>query len=238
MKKERNNKISAGERFGRWTVVEKGMPDKWGYSTWVCKCACGTIKTISQSELLQGRTKSCGCYRREYAKQRHEIHGGHKERLYEVWHGMKRRCNPLNKEKYPAYAGRGIKVCEEWANSYENFKQWAFANGYNKEAAFCECTIDRIDVNGDYCPENCRWVNMKTQCNNRRNTIYLTLNGKTKSISAWADEIGISLDILYHRYKTGWSDEKILTQPVRKYRKGKENGSKEIKQNIGMRLSS
>lgn len=238
MRKNLPDKISVGDVFTRWTVIEKGLPNKWGYTTWICRCSCGTVKTIAQSELLQGRTKSCGCYRKDSARKQHTVHGGNKERLYEVWHGMKKRCSPANKDKYPSYAGRGIAVCEEWSDSYECFKRWAVKNGYNEEAAYNECTIDRIDVNGNYCPQNCRWVNMKAQCNNRRNTIYLTLNNETKSISVWADEVGISIDVLYHRYKSGWSNEKILTQPVRKYRRGNENGSKESKQDVGMYLCS
>lgn len=199
MRKNLPDKVAVGDVFTRWTVIEKGPPDKWGYTTWVCQCSCGTVKTIAQSELLQGRTKSCGCYRRDDAQRKHTVHGGYKDRLYEVWHGMKKRCSPASKDKYPAYAGRGIAVCEEWSNSYERFRRWAVENGYNEKAAHNECTIDRIDVNGDYCPQNCRWVNIKTQCNNRRNTIYLTLNQETKSISTWADEIGISIPVRFHQ---------------------------------------
>ena len=221
-------RISIGDKFSRWTVIEKGTPNKWGYSTWVCRCECGNIRTIAQSELIQGRTKSCGCYRRELSSKQHIKHGGCNDRLYEIWHSMKSRCSHDKKTLSKRYAGIGIKVCDEWADSYEEFKKWALENGYNENAKQYECTIDRIKPDGDYCPENCRWVNAKLQSNNRHNTIYLSLDGVTKPIAIWADDIGISLDVLYHRYKSGWAEKDILTKPVRRYRKDIQNGSEEI----------
>ena len=223
-----NHKVSVGDSFGYWVIIDSAPPDKWGYTMWLCKCQCGTIKAVAQSELLQGRSKSCGCYRKALAHARHIKHGGWKERLYEIWHSMKKRCDPKNAEFYPRYAGREISVCSEWANDYSCFKAWALESGYQSDAHFGDCTLDRIDVNGNYCPENCRWVSAKIQQNNRANTVYLSLDEVTKPLSSWAEDFHIPQDVLTYRHKSGWSDRDALLKPVRKYtRKEKVYGNEE-----------
>ena len=124
---------------------------------------------------------------------------------------MKRRCNCSSYDGYKHYGGRGIAVCEEWKNNFQAFYEWSMANGYTDEL-----TIDRIDVNGNYEPSNCRWVTRKVQSNNTRVNHFVTLNGCTKTLAEWAEEYGIKQDTMYHRLNRGWSIEQAITTPIRR----------------------
>ena len=199
-----------GQRFGR-LVVQKKDETRTKYKYWVCLCDCGVTKSILEGSLKQGYTKSCGCLNAENIKKtKWKSHGGSDTKLYKVWQGMKCRCYAKNATKYKQYGGRGITVCDEWKDDYGAFQAWALANGYREGL-----TIDREDVNGPYSPENCRWTTNKEQQNNRRDNLMITYNGKTQTLTQWAEETGINEMALRSRIKKlGWSAERALTEPV------------------------
>ena len=157
-----------GKRFGRWVVIKYDHTNKHREPYWECKCECGTTKVVLGASLKNGNSRSCGCLQRDTARKRATTHGMRFSRIHGVWAGMIERCeNPKHKD-YKSYGGRGIKVCEEWRSDFSNFQRWAYANGYDENAPTGKCTIDRIDVNSNYCPSNCRWVDMATQSKNKR----------------------------------------------------------------------
>jgi len=135
----------------------------------------------------------------------YKIHGHYYERLYRTYKSMVTRCTNPQRKDFKYYGGRGIKVCDEWLKSYESFKEWAMANGYSDEL-----TLDRIDTNSDYSPDNCRWVSMKDQCNNKRSNILITLNGETHNLKQWSKITGINYYTLVKRFHRGLSPAEIL----------------------------
>lgn len=157
-----------GKRFGRLTVIERGKNSNNGHACWICQCDCGKEVIVNSSDLRSGKQISCGCYNRErFIKEQRQIkHGLRKHKLYGVWRSMKERCTLKTHAVYKDYGGRGIGICEEWKNDFKKFYDWAIQNGYNEGL-----TIDRIDNNKGYYPENCRWVTMKIQNTNKRNTL-------------------------------------------------------------------
>lgn len=136
-------------------------------------------------------------------------------RLYKVWHNMVRRCTNESSDGYKNYGGRGITVCDEW-QEFDSFARWAIANGYDENAKRGECTLDRIDCNGNYEPNNCRWVDLKVQNNNRRDNWFVTHNGETMTVTQLADKHGIDADVLGQRLRKGWNIEKAVSEPVKK----------------------
>ena len=202
-----------GRTFGRLTVLYRVENDSSGKPKWLCKCECGNMKAVSAKHLKHGDVKSCGCLPKEHAKTLHKInetHGKSNTRLYQVWEGMKQRCRPTSKN----YGARGIKMCKEWEN-FEPFFEWAMSNGYDPGAKRLQCTLDRIDVNGDYCPENCRWIDNLSQQNNRQDNHKITFNGETHTLAEWSRILHMKNETLIARIERyGWSVEKALSIPT------------------------
>lgn len=156
------------KQFGRLLVMGRGKTDKRGKVYWDCQCTCGKRCEVRSDHLRYGLVQSCGCYNSETTAERHTTHGGCHSRLYPVYRTMLARCGNPNNHEYHNYGGRGIEVCEEWKNSFSAFQKWALENGYDETAKRGDCTIDRIDVDGNYEPSNCRWVDLVVQARNKR----------------------------------------------------------------------
>jgi hypothetical protein len=193
----------SGKRFGRIVAIN-GFRKK-GRTYWKCQCDCGKEKDISAQSLVNGATKSCGCLNSEIAKKTRTTHGDSKKRLYVIYSGMKTRCYNQNDDNYKKYGARGITICDEWLNDYEAFKKWALKNGYGDDLS-----IDRIKNERGYSPDNCRWANNKTQSRNKRDSVMITHEGKTKNLRDWAEIKGINPVTIYMRLKKGYSVEKAL----------------------------
>jgi len=206
-----NFKNLTGQRFSRLIVIERVknhiQPNGSQYVQWLCKCDCGNEVIVLAGHLVSGHTKSCGCLHKEKLTK----HGKSRTKIYQVYRDMKARCYNPNCKPYKNYGGRGIKICNEWKNNFKIFYDWAINNGYQDNL-----TIDRIDVNGNYEPSNCRWVNKYIQSRNRRTNRYITYNNETHCITDWAEIYGIRKDIIKYRLEHNWSIEKTLTTPVAK----------------------
>ncbi len=179
-----------GQTFGKLIVTDNDPIRRKGQTYWKCRCICGNEKYIFVGNLRSGATVNCGCLeKKRYCKTKYK-------RLIRILNHMKQRCYNVKNPNYKHYGARGIKICDEWLNDSRKFYKWAEENGYNDSL-----TIDRIDVNGNYEPRNCRWTTMKIQENNRTNNRKITLNGETKTVSQWAEEYGITHEGFMWRYR-------------------------------------
>jgi len=202
-----------GKKFGRLTVVNYfGNKGKTKYY-WNCVCDCGRKSIVQRGHLKNGKIKSCGCFHIDKITK----HNKSRTKLYHVFQCMKDRCFNKKSLLYKYYGERGITICNKWLKNYELFQQWAYDNGYKSGLS-----IDRINNNGNYEPSNCRWANAKTQNNNLRSNRFITLNGKTKTLTQWAEIIGIKAMTLTKRIENGWDIEKALTVKVLNKQKRKE----------------
>jgi len=195
-----------GKRFGRWSVIKRGV-NRGRIAMWECRCDCGIEKTISSTSLHEGTSKSCGCLQRELQSNRQKTHGRSKDREYKVWAGMKNRCNNKDDPSYDRYGGRGIKVCKKWKRSFEDFI--SDIGGIPKGLS-----IDRIDVNGDYEPDNVRVVDMVTQQRNRRDNRVVEIMGVSKCIAEWAEIHGIKQSTIHSRIRRGMKPIDAILAPV------------------------
>lgn len=200
-----------GQKFGRLTVIKYV-----GKSNWLCKCDCGNEKIVSTTH-LKNDTKSCGCLKKEMLSQRskpknftNKKHGLYNEKIYKTWKSIRQRCNNKNNKRYKDYGGRGITICNEW-NDFKNFYDWALNNGYKENL-----TIDRINNNKGYSPENCRWADKITQSNNRRNNRNYTYNNETHTIGEWANIYNVNYFSLRSRLNRGWDIKKALETEYKK----------------------
>ncbi len=195
-----------GKKFGKLTVISFNQK-KGSRTLWNCKCECGGNRIVANDHLKRGEVTDCGCYRRHIAY--YKKHGMSNKPIYGVWSLMKERCYNPKRREYKNYGGRNITVCPEWLDSTV-FIEWAYENGYEEGL-----TLDRIDNNGNYCPENCRWVDRKTQATNKRTNRFITYKGETKTITQWANENGLPYHVVKKRYdKLGWTFEKAITEPI------------------------
>lgn len=212
-KQPKKHEDLTGKVFGRLTVICEDGRSNRNNVMWLCKCECGNIKRASTSSLNNGSLNSCGCLKKEIYSSggTRKTHGKAHTRIYNIWSNMKGRCYNENSEDYKDYGGRGIRVCQEWLDDFMNFYNWAMASGYANNL-----TIDRIDVNGDYRPENCRWITNEEQQTNKTTTRYIEFNGKRQSLAEWSRELNIPYHTISQRInRLNWSIEKSLTTPVR-----------------------
>lgn len=200
-----------GRQFNRLTVISEIedyiSPSGGKHKQYMCLCQCGNTTKVLKEHLTSGRKKSCGCLKRENGKRTHgEIH----TRLYRIWGNMCNRCSNPNNPAWDRYGGRGIQVCDKW-KSFENFRNWAYSSGYSDEL-----TIDRVDNDRGYEPNNCRWSDDFEQANNKRNNRLIEYNGEIKTLSEWSTALNIPYKTLHRRIiGLGWTVERAFTQPMR-----------------------
>lgn len=220
----RRIKDISGIKYNHLTAIRYNHSDLNNHSYWLFRCDCGNEKIISSNSVTKknAETKSCGCLNNKVrlSGNNHRSHGKCNDRLYKVWLSMRRRCNNKNNDSYKRwYGAKGITVCPEW-NNFTNFEKWARENGYDENADYMQCTLDRIDFLKGYSPDNCRWVNATTQARNRRNNRLINWNNESHTAAEWAELTGISSSAIKARiYHYGWSIDKALTTPSRTRRK-------------------
>ncbi len=194
-----------GNCYGRLVVLSRNGSDKHQKTRWLCKCDCGKEITVTGVYLRKGDTRSCGCLKKDIATKRLTTHGKTNTPEHSTWRDMRKRCRNKKSKSYKNYGGRGIYVCEKW-NSFESFLE---DMGRKPSPGH---TIERVDNNGPYSPDNCRWADRKEQMNNVRYNHMLTLNGQTRTMMEWSEITGINYSTLRNRVNVyGWSDEKALT---------------------------
>lgn len=210
------------KKFGKLTVLKlqekrpltyKGGKRGFAYY-WLCQCECGNKKIIRQDHIIKNGTLSCGCLQKQIARekclQNNKTHELSHHKLYKIYYNIKSRCYNPKTQNYYLYGGRGIKMCKDWYKDFFSFYTWAINNDYKEDL-----TIDRIDVNKDYEPNNCRWIDIKTQANNRRNNHYITCNNETHTIAEWAEKLKLKRGTLSARINNyNWSIEKALFTKV------------------------
>ena len=221
----------SGMRFGKLIVVEFGFFDfpknsKSRLAYWHCKCDCGKDCYVYSSNLKLGKTKSCGCLQKSIASKTHKkYYFNIPKRLYHIWTDIKARCYNKKESSYKYYGGRGIKMCDEWKNDFISFYKWSVNNGFNENLSAKKCSIDRIDTNGNYEPNNCRWVDVLTQANNKRNNIVIEYNGERYTMKQFCKEF----DIPYKTFVSYKSNKNRTIEDAINYYLGDKYGRKRIK---------
>ena len=204
-----------GKKYGRLTVIgfREIYSSSGHYIGWDCKCDCGnTVYGKRPNQIKSGETNSCGCLKEEQnihnLGEKRKTHGKSKTRLYSIWSGMKRRCFNSNEKAYPSYGGRGISICSEWLD-FQRFQDWALNNGYKEKL-----TIERIDTNGNYCPENCAWIPLSEQAKNKRNIRYVFVNGEKMPLKTACEILGLPYKAIHLRItRYGMNFEDAIKRP-------------------------
>jgi hypothetical protein len=187
-----------GKKFGRLTVIsDSGERDYDGAILWSCICDCGVSKRLRTQSLTISNVKSCGCLRNEISKAVNTIHNYHGTRIYKIWDDMHQRCTNKNNTNFHHYGGRGITISEEWKN-FEVFKDWAVINGYHENLS-----IDRINNNKGYSPDNCRWTTSLEQGRNKRSNRMITIEDETKCLSEWVEKFNLKYGTVFGRIRKG-----------------------------------
>lgn len=216
----KRTKITEGQRFGRLVVLrvtDDVVMNDYGVVTtrWIeCMCDCGKAHRCKTRGLVSGQTRSCGCLRDEVCKTSSLTHGESYSREYRIWWDMRNRCNKTSLAAYKHYGARGIKVCERWDFSWGGFENFIADMGRRPSTRH---SLDRIDNNGNYCPENCKWSTWKEQFQNTRRTVKVTHDGRTMCLAEWSREIGISSNALKNRIARGYPEEEIFSKNRRSY---------------------
>ena len=208
-------------KFGRLTVISQEK-SKGGKTIWKCLCDCGNITTVTSTNLTCGKINSCGCLRKEQITNRNTTHNLTKTQIYKVWKSIKQRCYNKKLPCYKNYGGRGIFVCKEWKDNFESFYKWSMENGYFEDKGEYKTnllTIDRIDNNKDYSPQNCRWVDRKIQARNKRGVRNIYYNGEELCLSEWCEMLNLNYRTIIGRLSRGWSVEKSFETPIISTRK-------------------
>lgn len=188
-----------GKRFGRLVVLGLDhVSGKHNSTWWRCKCDCGNETVVYRGGLTSGDIVSCGCYRKEHIHEYSRKHGLSHDPLYIVWGGMIQRCTNEHADNFQRYGGRGIIVCEDWRKNFENFYNWAISNGYENGL-----TLDRINNNSGYFPENCRWIDRRAQQNNTRRNRFIEYKGETHTIAEWSRILNINYATLWSKINRG-----------------------------------
>lgn len=199
-----------GRQYGNLTIIEFVKKTSGNHLIYTCLCTCGTVKDIHLSNLQGGRTSSCGCLHRRIISETHRTHGESDTRLYTVWGNMKSRCENSNVDSYQYYGDKGISICKEWCDDFTTFKDWADSSGYAENLS-----IDRIDNDKGYLPENCRWVDGKTQSRNRDYAWFVTIGGVRRHAKDWCEINEINYKTAHARKSRGWSEVDAVTIPTK-----------------------
>lgn len=207
----------SGKRFGRLVAIEyAGKLGKDSSHFWRCICDCGKEVVVKKASLMKGFTRSCGCLRSDVAREKAIARAGkgakkENKRLYTIWNSMKARCLNPNRKESKYYLLKGIRICEEWANDFLAFRDWALKNGYDETL-----TLDRIDNDGDYKPENCRWTTWTSQNNNTSKNKFISIDGETLTVAEWTRKMNFSRGLISSRLKRGWTEERAVKTLPRK----------------------
>ena len=215
-----------GQRFGKLTVIERAddyvTPSGYKKIMWKCVCDCGNTVITSRGNLRSGHTRSCGCLWEETVV----THGKRNSRLYYIWAGIKQRCYNKNCDRYKWYGALGVNMCSEWKDNFYAFYEWSIKSGYDENAEYGECTLDRIDPTGDYSPENCRWASLFEQSINKRiKTKQAVYKGVEKPLSMWCKELGLDSHLVANRLSLGWSVEDAF-ETQQKHHKTRQSARK------------